>query len=321
MTQRKVKLVECLTNGFAGSNLNTKEHQQVLLENYNNVFSLGEGDRGEIDLVEMTIETGDAVPKKQAVCRTPFAVRNEIAVQLQRMLKQKIIQPSSSPWASPIVLVRKKDGSLWFCVDYRSLNAVTKPDSFPLPRIDDMLDQLGNMKYFSTLDLASGYWQVKMSNTSKEKTAFVTQHGLFEFHVIFFGLTNAPAVFQRSMLQVISTLNPMEGPNFVSVYIDDLLVYSKTLDEHLYHLSRVMDRLREVNLKLQPAKCYFCRQIVEFLGHVLTPQGLLPNPKRVMAAQNFSAPCNITELRQFLGLASYYQRFVAQFAKIASPLH
>ena len=151
------------------------------------------------------------------------------------------------------------------------------------------IDQLGNMKYFSTLDLACGYWQVKMSNMSKEKTAFVTQHGLFKFYAILFGLTNTPVVFQRLMHQVISTLI-LEGPNFVSVYIDDLLAYSKTLDEYLYHLCRDMDRLREVILKLQPAKCYFCRQTMEFLGHVLIPQGLLPNPKHVMAVQNFLAP-------------------------------
>ena len=211
VSQRKAKLVDYLSEGGVNSNLTTKEQQQMLsfLKDYHDVFSLDDGDRGETDLVEMTIETGDAVPKKQAARRTPFAVRHEVAVQLQKMLKQNVIQPSRSPWASPIVLVRKKDGCLRFCVDYRSLNAVTKPDRFPLPRIDDMLDQLGNMKYFSTLDLASGYWQVKMSDTSREKTAFVTQQGLFEFRVMPFGLTNAPAVFQQLMHEVVSTLNPM----------------------------------------------------------------------------------------------------------------
>ena len=146
---------------------------------------------------------------------------------------------------------------------------------------------------------------------------------MFEFRVMPFGLTNAPAVFQRFMQQVISDVNPMEGPNFVSVYIDDLLVYSQTLEEHLIHLSKVMDKLREVNLKLKPSKCHFVRQSVEFLGHILTPEGLQPNPKQVAAVQEFPVPQNVHEVRQFLGLTSYYcnRRFIAQFSKVASPLH
>jgi len=140
------------------------------LENNHDVFSLDEGDRGEIELIEITIETGDAASKKQAARRVPFAVRHKVTVQ-----------PSCSLWASPIVLIWKKNGSLHFCIDYRGLNSVTKPDSYPLQRIDDILDELGNMKYFSTLDVASGYWQVKMSDASREKTAFATQHGFFEF--------------------------------------------------------------------------------------------------------------------------------------------
>ena len=306
---------QLLNDGMMNSNLSTKECQRVCsFWRFHDVFSLAEGERGETNLVEMEIDTGDSVPKKQAARQMPFAVRHDVALHLQKMLEQNVIQPSNSPWASPVVLVRKKNGSLRFCVDYRSLNSVTKPDQFPLPRIDDMLDQLGEMKYFSTLDLASGYLQVRMSRTSREKTAFVMQHGLFEFHVMPFGLTNAPAVFQRLMQQVIGVLNPLEGPSFVSVYIDDLLVYSKTLEEHLQHLSRVMNRLREVNLKLQPAKCHFFRQSVEFLGHILTPQGLMPNTKQVTAVKDFPIPRNVTDLRRFLDLASYYRRFIAGFA-------
>ena len=254
-------------DGMVNSNLSTKKCQQVLsfLEGFHDVFSLAEGERGETNLVEMEIDTGDSVPKKQAARQMLFAVWHDMALHLQKMLEQNVIRPSNSPWASPVV---RKNGSLRFCVDYRSLNSVTKPDRFPLPRIDDMLDQLGEMKYFSTLDLASGYWQVRMSRMSREKTAVVTQHGLFEFRVMPFGLMNAPAVFQCLMQQVIGILNPLEGPSFVSVYIDDLLVYSKTLEEHLQHLSRVMNRLREFNLKLQPAKCHFFRAYL--YGHNVT---------------------------------------------------
>ena len=237
------------------------------------------------------------------------------------MLEQNVIQPSNSPWASSVVLVWKKNGSLRFCVDYRGLNSVTKPDRFPLPRIDDMLDQLGEMKHFSTLDLASGYWQVCMSRTAREKTAFVMQQGLFEFRVMPFGLMNAPAVFQHLMQQVIGVLNLLEGLNFVSVYIDDLLVYSKTLEEYLQHLSMILDRRREVNLKLQPAKCHFFRQSIEFLGHIPTPQGLMPNAKQVAAVKDFPVPQNVTDLCRFLSLASYYQRIIAGFARIASLHH
>ena len=320
---RKEKLIGYLDCGTTSAGVSTEEHQRVLsfLEQYHDVFSLTDSDRGEKDLVEMNIETGDATPRKQAARRLPFVVRQEVTCQLRNMQEQKIILPSTSPWASPIVLVWKKDGSLQFCIDYRALNAVTKPDRFPLPRIDDMLDELGNTRYFSTLDLSSGYWQVRMSEASREKTAFITQQVLFEFRVMPFGLMNAPAIFQRLMQQVISSVNPMEGPNFVSVYIDDLLVYSQTLEEHLVHLGKVMDKLREVNLKLKPSKCRFVRQSVEFLRHILTPKGLQPNLKQVAAVQEFPVPQNVSEVRQFLGLTSYYRRFIAQFSKVASPLH
>ena len=196
----------------------------------------------------------------------------------------------------------------------------TKLDTFPLPRIDDLLDQLGSAKYFTTLDLAAGYWQIRVADDSIEKTAFITSNGLFEFRVPF-GLTNAPAVFQRLMQTVLSGLNSVEGPNFVSVYIDDILIFSKSMEEHLHHISLVLDRLQSAGLKLKLSKCHFVRQEVEYLGHLMTPRGLLPNPKKVSAVTDFPTPTSVTQVRQFVGLASYYRRFIQGFAKIADPLH
>ena len=173
-----------------------KEELLAFLANHHEAFSLEEGERGETGLVQLEINTGDSPPKRQPFWRMPFAARQEVAKQLDRMQKDDVIQPSQSPWASPVVLVQKKDGSHRFCVDYRGLNSVNKQETFPLLRIDDLLDQLGGSKYFSTLDLASGFWQIRVHPNSQEKTAFVTPQGLFEFRVMPYGLCNAPSVFE-----------------------------------------------------------------------------------------------------------------------------
>ena len=315
-SERKTKLLE----GIGEPDLPHGQKKKLMsfLANHHDVFSLEEGERGETNLVELEIYTGDSPPVTQPLRRMPFAARQEVARQLESMQKEGVIQPSKSPWSSPVVLVRKKDGTHRFCVDYRGLNSVTKIDTFPLPRIDDLLDQLGGSKFFSTLDLASGFWQIRVHPDSQEKTAFSTPQGLFEFRVMPFGLCNAPSVFQRLMQQVLTGLNPPEGPDFVSGYIDDVLVFSRTLEEHMEHLCLVIERLREANLKLKPAKC---RKEVEYLGHLITPSGLKPNHKLVMAVQEFPLPRDIRELRRFLGLASYYRKFIPQFSKIAEPLH
>ena len=178
--------------------------------------------------MQLKIDTGNAPPQRQRVRRIPVAARQEVATLLKSMQKAAVIQPSNSPWASPVVLVKKKDGSLRFCVDYRKLNSVTKADSFPLPRIDDILDQLGQSKYFTTLDLKSGYWQVQIHPDSCDKTAFITHEGLYKFRVMPFGLMNAPALFQRLMQHVFADLMT-EEKRFIAVYLDDVLIYSPTL--------------------------------------------------------------------------------------------
>ena len=237
------KQVECLQEFLA-------EHHQS--------FGIEPGERGETDLVEMKI----AILPTDSQCH-PFIVRQEVARQLQDMQRSDVIQPSSSPWVSPIVMVRKKDGTHRFRVDRRALNALTKPDLYPLPRIDDLLEQLGESRYFSTLDLASGYWQIGIHPESVEKTAFVVPQGLFEFRVM---PLNAPSVFQRLMNCVLVGLNPCSGPDFVALYIDDVLVFSHTLEDHLKHLKLAITRLQEAGLKLKLSKCHFIREEVEYLS-------------------------------------------------------
>ena len=212
-----------------------------MLEEYHEVFSLGKEDRGETDLIELHIDTGDAVPWKYPVRRVPFAVRDEIARNLQEMQDANVIQPSISPWASPVVLVRKKDGTLRFCVDYRGLNSVTKLDQFPLPHIDDLLDQLGKSRYFTTLYLASGYWQIQVDKPSREKTAFITHHGLLSCRL---DLLTPLQLMQK----VLSDLKTDDGRDFAEVYIDDVLIFSKTLAEHLQHIRLILERLKKAML-------------------------------------------------------------------------
>ena len=320
---RKKKLRSLFSEEIGASALSESQVDAflLLLEEYHDIFCLEDRDRGETSVVEVHIDIGEALPKAQPVRRIPFAVRQEVSKQLQEMQDDGIIQPSSSPWASPIVLVRKKDGGLRICVDYRMLNSVTKLDRFPLPRIDDLLDQLGQLQFFTMLDLASGFWQVSVDDQSREKTAFVTHCGLFEFRVMPFGLTNAPAVFQRLMQRVLEGANPEDSPDFVDVYIDDVLLFSHTAEDHIKHLRVVLAKLRRASLMLKPSKCHFIRKSIQYLGHVITPRGLLPKESQVDAVRHFPVPTDVSAVRQFLGLASYYRRFVKGFAKLASPLH
>ena len=233
------------------------------------------------------------------------------------MLASDVIHPSNSPWASPVVMVKKKDGSLRFCIDFRQLNAATVKDAHPLPRIDDLLDALHGARWFSTLDLKSGYWQVPIMERDTEKTAFRTSSGqLYKFNQVPFGLCNAPATFSRLMDCILSGLH-WETCLF---YLDDIIVFSTTWEEHFVRLRQVFERLRHANLKLGAKKCSFAAKEVSYLGHRVTEEGLLPDLALLAAIQEILPPKTATEVRSFLGLTGYYRRYVKNFAAIAGSL-
>ena len=295
------------------------QQQQLkdLFQEFSDIVSQGEDDLGCTPLLKHTIET-DGPPLRQPYRRQNPTVRREEMGQVQQMLSDGVIHPSNSPWASLIVMVKKKDGSLRFCVDFRQLNAATVKDAHPIPRIDDLLDPLHGARWFSTLDLKSRYWQVPIQERDKEKTAFRTSSGqLFEFNQVPFGLCNSSATFSRLMDRVLAGLH-WETCLF---YLDDINVFAATWEEHLARLRQVFERLRHAKLKLGADKCTFAAREVSYLGHRVTDEGLLPDPALLVTIRDISSPQNATEVRSFLGLAGYYRRYIRNFAAIAGPLH
>jgi transposase InsO family protein len=289
---------------------------KAFLARYRSIFTFPGDPLGRARGVEHCIETGSAPPIRQPIRRVSHEQRRIIREQIDDMLQQGIIRPSSSPWSSPVVLVKKKDGSWRFCVDYRKLNDITVKDSHALPRVDDCLDAFSGALFFSALDLASGYWQVPLAEVDKPKSAFSTHDGLFSFEVMAFGLTNAPATFQRIMQD---TLRGLHWETCL-VYLDDILVFSRDFDEHLERLGKVFDRLKLAGFTLKPSKCHFFQREVEYLGHIISSSGISPNPTKVKAVQDCPFPRNIREVRHFLGLVSYYRRFIKNFSTTAKPL-
>ncbi|GBG89583.1 hypothetical protein CBR_g49372 [Chara braunii] len=239
-----------------------------------------------------------------------------LRAQLDDLLDKGWIRPSSSPYGAPVLFVRKKNKDLRLCIDYRRLNAQTIKNAGPLPRIDNLLERLGGAKYFSKLDLKSGYHQISIRLQDRYKTAFKTRYGHFEWVVMPFGLTNAPATFQAAMTTEFSAMLD----RFVLVYLDDILVYSRTLEEHLEHLRRVLETLRSARYKANHDKCEFVRQELEYLGHLVSPKGIRPLADKIQAIQEWPEPKNVTDVRSFIGLDGYYQHFVKGYSKIAANL-
>ena len=290
---------------------------ETLLMEYNDIFSRHPSDLGRTNIFQHRIVTTTDRPIHQRPYRQPFHLRAETNRQVQEMLDADIITPSCSPWSSPVILVTKRNGKFRFCVDFRLLNDITVKDAYPIPRIDETLDSLGGALFFTTLDLASGYWQLLMAEKDRAKTAFSSNGGHFEFKVMPFGLTNAPATFQRLMDVVLRGLTL----DSCLVYLDDVLVHSRTFEEHLCHLRAVFERLRKAGLKLRTEKCQFVRSEVPYLGHIVSAEGIATDPTKVDKVRNWPNPRTKTEVRSFINFAGYYRRFVPGFSTIAAPLH
>ena len=304
------------------SDLNDRQKQSLtkLLEQNKDLFSPSLQNLGKTDLYHHVIETEPGKgPVRLPFYRQPPHIRAETDRLVNEMLEQGIVEPSNSIWHSPVVLVKKKDGTYRFAVDYRQLNKITKPIAHPLPRLESVFDAIGSAQaqYFTTLDLASGYWQIPMDPASKFKAAFITHDGIYEFNRMPFGLRNAPMSFQMIMSQILRSLNWKH----VLCYIDDILIFSKTFDDHLCHLSQVFQRLREAKLTLKPSKCHFAVAKVTYLGHTISKAGIEVDPSNTEAVRTFPVPKNQRDVRSFLGLANFYRRFCKDFAKIANPLN
>jgi hypothetical protein len=296
----------------------TPEIHSIIYDEFPDVFpaSLPAGlppDRGDAMRIE-TDPTAD--PPYKPVIRLSIAELDELRKQLDDLLAKKFIKPSTSPYGAPVLFVKKADGSLRMCVDYRGLNRITRKNRHPLPRIDELIDRFRGACYFTKLDLISGYHQQRIYEPHTHKTAFRCRYGHFEFNVVPFGLTNAPASFSNMMLKV---LDPVLD-KWVVVYLDDILIYSKTKTEHLQHIRSVLALLRKNGLFAKLSKCSFMQEQTEFLGHVITKDGLHTSTGLLRAIREWPRPEKQRDVQQFIGLAQFYSQYIKNFADIALPL-
>ena len=299
---------------ISGDSPATVDLMRGFLRHKMGIFAHSPTDLGLSTAVQHTIDTGSAAPVAAKPHRYSHADRLALSQHVDDMLAGGIVEPSQSPWRSMPVLADKKDGSTRFCINFRKLNDCTKKSSYPLPRIDDILDQLGGACIFSSLDARSGYWQIAMAEEDKEKTAFWSPKGLFHFLRMPFGLTAAPSTYQAAMDRL------LDGLPFATCYLDDVLVFSPTLDQHLEHLDEVFMRFAQGNIRLHPGKCHFNCESLRHLGFIITAAGIAPDPAKISAVAEARTPQNITDVRSFLGLAGYYRKFVLDFSRIAAPL-
>ncbi|KAJ8340547.1 hypothetical protein SKAU_G00351800 [Synaphobranchus kaupii] len=281
-----------------------------------NAFSLHEWDVGLAKNVEHHIRLSDARPFQERSRRLAPADIDDVRRHLQGLLATGILKESRSPYASPIVVARKRNGSVRMCIDYRTLNNRTIPDQYTMPRLDDALDCLSGSKWFSVLDLRSGYYQIAMADEDKDKTAFICPLGFYQYERMPQGITGAPATFQRLMERAVSDMHLLQ----VLVYLDDIIVFGKTLEEHEECLLKVLDRLEEVGLKVSIDKCQFCQPQVKYVGHIVSEFGIATDPEKVEVVTHWKRPTDLKSLRSFLGFCGYYRRFIANYSAIVRPL-
>lgn len=317
--QRLAQLIKVLDLNHLGEDERTNILE--IVNEFSYQFHLSTDRLGSSNVTQHIIVTTDEIPINTKQYRFPQIHKSEIETQVNSLLNSNIIQASASPYNSPVWIVPKKSNSSgeprWrMVIDYRKLNDKTVGDAYPLPNITEILDQLGGAKYFSTLDLASGFHQIPVDPISKAKTAFSTPHGHYEFNRMPFGLKNAPATFQRVMDLVLSGLQGIE----LFVYMDDIVIYADSLEEHARKLRTLLARLQNSGLTLQPEKCRFLQREISYLGHVITREGVKPDPGKIRAVKQFPVPKTKKNIKQFLGLVGYYRRFILNMAKIAKPL-
>ena len=312
---RKTHLQELYEASEKQGDLEREELAKILLE-FQNVFSTDSTDLGRTHLCKHSIETNNARPVRLPPRRVPLAFEGEDRKAIEELVKQGSIRPSTYPWASPIVMVRKRDGSVRPCIDYRRLNTVTVPDAFPLPRTEDCLDAMSGSVLFSTLDITSAYNQIPVNEDDIPKTAFITKFDLYEYTTMPFGLCNVPSIFQRIIELA------LQGLQWTSclIYLDDVIIFGRCLEEHMSRLRAVLRRIRKANLKLRPSRCHSLQKEVEILGHVVSEAGILPNPRNIQKLVDWPRPINVTQVRGIVGLGSYYRRFVKNFSKLVHPL-